>query len=144
MGRPAGKPTLNTVAPVRTPGRKRLETLPYDVADDLVTAADVVYFLEAALELNDPAFFQKALGTAARARGMQQIARSTGTTRAGLYKALCENGNPEFGTVVRVLDALGLRFALSPKRERGKRAPRANPNGSPARAARARPRRAGR
>lgn len=123
MGRPAGKPTLNTVAPVRTPGRKRLETLPYDVADDLVTAADVVYFLEAALELNDPAFFQKALGTAARARGMQQIARSTGTTRAGLYKALSEHGNPEFGTLVRVLDALGLRFTLSAKREPRKRAP---------------------
>ena len=123
MRRPSGKPALNTVAPVRTPERKRLETLPYDVADYLVTAADVVYFLEAALELNDPAFFQKALGTAARARGMQQIARSTGTTRAGLYKALSEHGNPEFGTLVRVLDALGLRFTLSAKREPRTHAP---------------------
>ena len=54
---------------------------------------------------------------------MQQIARSTGTTRAGLYKALSEHGNPEFGTLVRVLDALGLRFTLRAKREPRKRAP---------------------
>lgn len=122
MRNPAGKATLNTVAPIRRTERKRLETLPYDTADYLLTAADVVCFLEAALELNDPAFFQKALGTAARARGMQQIARSSGTTRAGLYKALSEHGNPEFGTLVRVLDALGLRFTLSAKREPRKRA----------------------
>lgn len=114
---------MSAAAPLGLSERKRLQTLPYDAADYLVTAADVVYFLEAALELNDPAFFQKALGTAARARGMQQIARSTGTTRAGLYKALSEHGNPEFGTLVRVLDALGLRFTLSAKREPRKRAP---------------------
>lgn len=121
MGRPTGKSTLNAASPARAPGRKRLETRRFDVADYLATASDVVHFLDAALELDDAAFFQKALGSAARARGMQQVARSTGTTRAGLYKALCEHGNPEFGTVFRVLGALGLRFTLSPRRDNGRR-----------------------
>lgn len=116
MRRPLGKPDLSAIAPVRAPMRKRLESLPYDVADEFKTAADVVYFLEAALELDDPGYFQKALGTAARAHGMQQVARATGATRAGLYKALSERGNPEFGTVMRVLDAIGLRLTLKPRR----------------------------
>lgn len=63
------------------------------------------------------------MGTAARARGMQEIARGTGTTRAGLYKALCERGNPEFGTVLRVLQALGLRLRLGARGGKGARAP---------------------
>ncbi len=51
-----------------------------------------------------------ALGNIARARGMSQLARKTGLTREGLYKALSPNGNPEFGTVMKVIRALGLEL----------------------------------
>ena len=44
----------------------------------------------------------------ARARGMSRLAEETGLTRATLYKALSADGNPEFGTVLKVLKALGL------------------------------------
>lgn len=54
---------------------------------------------------------------------MQEIALGTGTTRAGLYKALSERGNPEFGTVLRVLQALGLRLRLGARGDKGARAP---------------------
>ena len=53
-----------------------------------------------------------AVGDIARARGMMQLARDTGITREGLYKALGEQGNPSFATVVKVMDALGLQFNL--------------------------------
>lgn len=58
----------------------------------------------------DAALFTKAVGDVARARGMMQLARDTGITREGLYKALGEQGNPSFATVVKVMHALGLQF----------------------------------
>ena len=67
------------------------------------------YFDEAP---DDPAFLAHALGVAARARNMSQLARDTGLTREGLYKALSADGNPGFGTVLKVADAMGYRFAL--------------------------------
>jgi probable addiction module antidote protein len=64
-------------------------------------------------ETDDPAFIAKALGTIARARGMAQIARKAGLSRESLYKALSTEGNPEFGTVIRVMQALGLKFSIT-------------------------------
>ncbi|HEX9244031.1 MAG TPA: addiction module antidote protein [Anaeromyxobacter sp.] len=55
-----------------------------------------------------------ALGNIARARGMSQLARKTGLTREGLYKALSPGGNPEFGTVMKVIRALGLELHGAP------------------------------
>lgn len=89
-----------------------IKTSKFDAADYLTSQADIEAYLEAALEENDPAFFQKALGTVARAQGMQGVARKANATRAGLYKALSMEGNPEFATVYRVIDALGYRLAL--------------------------------
>jgi probable addiction module antidote protein len=34
--------------------------------------------------------------------------------RESLYKALGENGNPEFGTVMRIVGALGLTLSARP------------------------------
>mgnify|MGYP003340428957 CR=1 FL=1 len=56
------------------------------------------------------ALVRHALNVIARARGMTQIARDSGIARESLYKALSENGNPEFTTVMRVVRALGLRL----------------------------------
>jgi probable addiction module antidote protein len=60
---------------------------------------------------DDPALIAAALGTVARAHGMQQLAKDTGLTREGLYKALSPEGNPNLGTVMKVMRALGLRLA---------------------------------
>jgi probable addiction module antidote protein len=48
-----------------------------------------------------------ALGDMARTKGMAQTARSAGLGRARLYKALSRNGNPEFATIMKVVNALG-------------------------------------
>jgi probable addiction module antidote protein len=85
---------------------------PFDAASYLKTPEDVEIYLRVALEENDPEFFQEALGTVARSKGMQAIARQSKTTRAGLYKALSAAGNPEFATVMRVVEALGYSFAI--------------------------------
>jgi probable addiction module antidote protein len=45
---------------------------------------------------------------------MSNLARETGLTREGLYKALSPDGNPEFSTIMKVIRALGLRLRGSP------------------------------
>jgi probable addiction module antidote protein len=94
-----------------------LKTTRWETTDYLKTPEARAAYLEAALQENDPAFFQHALGTVARAQGMQDIAGKSQTTRAGLYKALSSEGNPEFATVLRVVNALGYRLAIVRKKK---------------------------
>ena len=84
----------------------------YDSADYLKSEKDIVAYLEASMAEagDDAAFIAHALGNVARARGMAQLAKETGLTREGLYKALSKDSNPSFGTVLKVMKALGLKF----------------------------------
>ena len=87
----------------------------WDTAEGLKTEEDIGYYLQACMEEagDDPAFIAKALGTIARARGMSQVARDAGLSRESLYRALSGEGNPEFGTLLKVAKALGLKLHLS-------------------------------
>jgi len=69
---------------------------------------------EAALEDGDSSLIAAALGDIARSKGMASIAEATGLGRESLYKSLSENGNPELATVLKVVDALGLRLTAVP------------------------------
>ena len=73
---------------------KKLRTRPYDAATYLKSEKDCALYLQAAIEESDgdPAIVVAALGDIARARGMMQLARDTGLTREGLYKALSPEG----------------------------------------------------
>ncbi|MGB6450705.1 MAG: addiction module antidote protein [Steroidobacteraceae bacterium] len=84
----------------------------WDAADYLKSEEDTAAYLQACLDEapEDPAFIAAALGDIARARGMAELAKATGLTREGLYKALSKDGNPSFGTVLKVLKALGLKL----------------------------------
>ncbi len=90
------------------------QTYPWDASDHLETKEDIVAYLEAALEDGDPSLVAAALGDIARSKGMTQIARETGLGRESLYKGLSIEGNPEFATVIKVLQAIGLRFQVVP------------------------------
>jgi probable addiction module antidote protein len=90
------------------------QTYPWDASDHLKTKEDIVAYLEAALEDGDPSLIAAALGDIARSKGMTQIARETGLGRESLYKGLSIEGNPEFTTVIKVLQAIGLRFQVVP------------------------------
>ncbi|HEY3411781.1 MAG TPA: addiction module antidote protein [Armatimonadota bacterium] len=92
----------------------RTKTKPFDAADYLKTEEDMVAYLEAALEEDDPAAVAAALGDIARAKGMTKIARDAGLGRESLYKALSPEGNPELATVMKVVRALGLSLHARP------------------------------
>jgi probable addiction module antidote protein len=92
--------------------RKRETFTRYDTADYLKSEKDVVVYLEACMDEagDDAALIAHALGNIARARGMAELSRETGLTREGLYKALSKNSNPSFGTILKVMKALGLKL----------------------------------
>lgn len=98
---------------------EKLGIAPYDGADYLQTDEDCALYLQACIEQapDDAALFAKALGDIARACGMMQLARDTGITREGLYKALGEQGNPSLSTVLKVLRALGMRLHIDARPE---------------------------
>jgi probable addiction module antidote protein len=95
-----------------------VKTKPFDPAEYLDTPDAVSAYLTEALETGDPAFVADALGIIARARGMTEVAREAGVSRESLYRALSSGGNPEFGTVMRVAQALGLRLSFTPASEK--------------------------
>jgi probable addiction module antidote protein len=91
-----------------------LHTEPFDVADYLTDEETISAYLTEVLESDDPRYIAKALGAVARARGgMAQLAKDTGISREALYRALSDTGNPEFGTVLKVMHALGVRLSAS-------------------------------
>ena len=92
----------------------KAKTRKWDAAEYLDTDARIAAYLDAALEDGEPALVTAALGDIARAKGMSKIASDAGLGRESLYKALSNNGNPEFATIMSVIRALGLRLRASP------------------------------
>jgi probable addiction module antidote protein len=90
-----------------------LKTTPLDIAELLEDDEDIRVFLEETALDGTPEDFIRALGTAARAKGMTEVARRAGVTRASLYKSLSRDGNPEFLTVAKVARALGLKLTVA-------------------------------
>jgi probable addiction module antidote protein len=91
---------------------EKIKSRPWDSAQHLKTEEDIAEYFDACLQEggDDPAFIAHALGVIARARGMSQVARDAGISREGLYNALSEEGNPSFGTILKVIKALGLQL----------------------------------
>ncbi|MUV15030.1 addiction module antidote protein [Noviluteimonas gilva] len=89
-----------------------LHTSRFDVGRYLAGDEVMANYLTDCFEEGGTALFLKAIGEVARARGMSELANRTGLTRASLYKALAEDGNPAFDTLARVLDTLGFRVCV--------------------------------
>ena len=87
---------------------------PFDAADYLEDLDDVATDLQIVLQesAEDPSAVPRALGVIARSQNMSELARRVGMSRDGLYKALSADGNPTWSTILKVTNALGLRFEL--------------------------------
>jgi probable addiction module antidote protein len=91
---------------------RKLKTTEFDAASYLDTPEAVSAYLDDIFESGDAALVAHGLGVAARAQGMAKIAKKAGLSRESLYKALSTDGNPEFGTVLRVMKALDVRLGV--------------------------------
>jgi probable addiction module antidote protein len=78
----------------------------------LRTPEEMAAYLDVCIEESngDSAFIAKALGDIARAKGMSQVARDAGLSRESLYKALSGERSPTFDTILKVMEALGLKL----------------------------------
>ena len=103
------------MAKTRPKRKAKVKTRSYDSAEYLDTPEAIAEYLTEALEDGDPSFISKAIGTAARARGMSEVAREAGVSRENLYRALSGDTKSEFDTIRRMLDALGVRLEVKPK-----------------------------
>ena len=95
----------------------KIKTTRYDTAEHLRTPDEMASYFEACLEEadGDAAFIAQALGNIAKAKGMAQVARDAGLSRESLYKALSGDRSPGFDTILKVVDALGMKFHAEAK-----------------------------
>ena len=87
----------------------------WEVTDHLRTKEQARLYLEACAEEDpgDGSLIRAALNDIARAQNVSQLARDIGMTREGIYKALSDNGNPTFATIMRITRALGMRVRIT-------------------------------
>jgi probable addiction module antidote protein len=80
----------------------------------LLDPVEAAAYLDAVIEIDDPAALLLALRQVAKAHGMAEVARRADVGQKTLFKALSEKGNPTIATVHRVLRAVGLRLSVTP------------------------------
>jgi len=86
----------------------------FDMAEYLESEVAISEYLNQVIADGDMAELAHALGVAARARGMTEVAKDSGITREALYKALRPGASPRFETVAKVCQALGVRLVAQP------------------------------
>ena len=95
----------------------KLETTKFSVADYIDTAEDVLHYIDAALEDNDPVAFRRHLAAIAKSKGMADLAAKAKISRAGIYKAFDERSDPQMSTMFSIIGAMGYRFSIKPASE---------------------------
>jgi len=96
----------------------KVKSLPdYDPADYLKSETAIAAFLNDFLEDGDSSMIAEALGIAARARGMTEVASKSGIARESLYKALRADSQPRLDTILKVMNAFGVRLVVQPINE---------------------------
>ena len=91
-----------------------METSKLDIADYLESKEMIAEYLNTVLEEGDNADLINAIGHVAKAIGMTKISEETGLSRTSLYKALSEGAKPQFGTIMKVLKAIGGQVQVKP------------------------------
>ncbi len=89
----------------------------FDAVEYINTEERARLYLEAAADEDpgDGSLIRAALNDIARTQNMSRLARESKLDRAGIYKALSEDGNPSFATVMKITRALGLKLRLEPE-----------------------------
>ena len=87
---------------------------PFDAADYLDDEQTIAEYLTAALEDPNPDVFLTAVRDVARARGMAQLAKDAGVGGEGVYRGVARGGRPRDETVLKLLNALGVRLSATP------------------------------
>lgn len=87
----------------------------FDPAEYLDDAPSIAAYLDEAFKTENPEYISHALGVAAKAKGMTDIAQKSGIRREQLYRSLNSKGNPTLQTLLPVMKALGVTIGVSVK-----------------------------
>ena len=96
-------------------------SVPYEnsLIQDLKDPREAAAYLEAVIEVGNPAALMLALRQVAQAQGgVSRIARKAKLTREATYRILSKSGNPELRSFRALLRATGLRLAIRPIEKR--------------------------
>lgn len=91
-----------------------METSKFEIADYLDNNEMIAEYLNTVIEEGDNSDLIAAIGHVAKSIGMTKIAEETGLSRPSLYKALSDGAKPQFGTIMKVLKAIGGQISISP------------------------------
>ena len=90
----------------------------FDILNELKTKRDIDGFISAFIkEAEESDSIEQiiyALGIAAKAKGMLEVANEAGVNREQLYKSLSKKGNPSFKTIFKVAKSLGYKINFEP------------------------------
>jgi probable addiction module antidote protein len=92
---------------------KPLKLAAFDASEYLDNEEVIAEFLAAALEDPNPDVFLRAMASVAKARGIGEVARTSGLGRESLYKALAPGAKVRYETVRKVLDSLGVKLTIA-------------------------------
>ena len=93
------------------PSKSYQESLIQSLKDPL----EATEYINAALEEGDLDTFLLALRNVAETHGMTNISRRSKLNRVSLYRMLSKRGNPEFQSVLQLLNSWGLKLAVQPQ-----------------------------
>lgn len=91
-----------------------MKTSKLEIADYLDSNEMIAEYINMVLEEGDSSDVVEAIGHIAKAIGMSKIAEQTGMSRPSLYKALSPESKPQFGTIMKVLRAIGGQINVKP------------------------------
>ena len=94
----------------------KTETKPLDIKDFLHTDAELADYINDAYHDDDPRMFLIAIGNAVKSKGVSTVAQETGLGRESLYKTFSGAASPNWSTLKRLLDNLGIEITLQAKR----------------------------
>ena len=103
----------------RTSKRGALPSFPIENFLDsrLTEPNEAIGYLNSCLEEDNPELFLLALKDVIRAQGgIAKISRKTNLNREGLYNMLSEKGNPRFSSLEAILEAIGLKLLVAPRK----------------------------
>ncbi|MDH5382820.1 MAG: putative addiction module antidote protein [Cyclobacteriaceae bacterium] len=92
---------------------KTSKTSKFEISEYLDNEEMIKEYLNVVLEEGTSEEIVVALGHVAKAKGMTEIAKITGMSRASLYKSLSEGSHPQFETILKVLRAVGWNLRVS-------------------------------
>lgn len=87
--------------------------------ESLKNPVEAAAYLTVHLEDNDPhseETFLLALQDVAKAYGINTVAKQAKLGRESLYKTLSGSVNPKFNTLKNILDSVGLKITIEPKK----------------------------